>query len=90
MVMCNKCGLPIMCGICGCPSKKLGCKECDRLRAGLVDADTLRRAEIESRNREIALLRTELAAAKVMVIYKEQNERLRALCKEAGDRKSVV
>jgi len=37
------------------------CAECERLRAGLVDADTLRRAEIESRNREIASLRAELA-----------------------------
>jgi len=71
------------------------CAECDLLRAGLVDADTLRRAEIESRNREIASLRAELAAAKADLAKAhaahaitamdrlelcKANERLRALC----------
>ena len=47
-----------VCSECG---MSYAAQECDRLRAELTDAATLRQAEIESRNREIASLRAELS-----------------------------
>jgi septal ring factor EnvC (AmiA/AmiB activator) len=72
--------------------------EIDRLRAELADAVTLRQSEIESRNREIASLRAELAEkerecekflraaerhAADLIEAREQNAKLRALIENA-------